>query len=206
MPDATIAPKPMILLCGKYGSGKSTAAKAIHARLPLFDRFDIDETRQRMGLVEYRREDTPYVLERICQDVELSLRAGNGVIVDRPHQTYGSRALSYDAGMFYGRPILIIETVCPEELAKARISHRPSSTDIHLPANDPSIYERIKRRWVEIETDFREDPELFAAVSYVRFDTSVSRAAPVTIVPGQAQFVEGICRILESAAIGSYCG
>lgn len=200
--EAAGSPKPLILLCGKYGSGKSTTARAIHAHLPLYDRFDIDDTRQSMGLVEYRRSDTPYVLERICRDVDDSLRAGRGVIVDRPHQTYGSRSLSYESGMAYGNPILLVETVCPEELAKARIALRPSSSEAHLPANDPAVYERIKRNWEDVSADFREEPRLLDIVSYVRFDTSVSRAVPMNVTAGNLVFVETVCRILESSESG----
>ncbi len=196
--DAAGDPKPLILVCGKFGSGKSSAARVIHGHLPSYDRLDIDETRQRMGIITYRREDSPRVLNRICSDVERDLGAGIGVIVDRPHQTFGSRLLSYEAGLRHGNPLVLIETACPEEVARARIALRPSSSSVHLPSNDPAVYERIKRRWEEVPSDFDKDPSLLQVVSYVRFDTQLSKAMAVNVLPAQAIFIEEMCRILES--------
>ena len=196
--DSAGSPKPLILVCGKYGSGKTTVAAKLHGHLPGYDRIGIDEMRQVMGLAIYKRQDNPMVLERMWSDTESALRAGRGVIVDRPHQTYATRLMSYYQGLDHGRPIIIIETVCPEHVAKARIAARPSSEEFHLPSNDPSIYGRIKRNWEDVEHDFRQYPLLRSELSHLRFDTALSKAEPLHVPAPRLIFIEKMCRILES--------
>lgn len=196
--DAAGTPRPMIIVCGKYGTGKSTAAERIHGHLPGYDRIGIDETRQRMGLVVYRHEDTPSVMRHMWSEIERSLGSGRGVIADRPHQTSGSRQISYDQALSHGRMMILIETVCPEEVARARIAARPSSGEMHLPGNDPSIYARIKRRWEPVEADFRADPSLRLVLSHIRYDTALAKANALSSVPSHTSFIGAVCGILES--------
>jgi predicted kinase len=193
--------KPLIMICGKYGSGKTTAAGALHSHLPAYDRIGIDETREGMGFHVYRQEDTPLVLERMCRDVELSLSQGRGVIVERPHQTFGSRMLTYESAMRHSRRIVIVETVCPEETARSRMASRdPPAPGAHSPSNDPSVYDRIKRRWEDIGPDFRLFPLLSDIASYVRFDTVALEARLMSAASSIRAFSSDVRRALEGAA------
>ncbi len=197
------AKKPLIVVCGKYGCGKTTAARAIQKELDGFHLIGIDETRQKLGLFPYKKEDNVQILWQMDVWVMNLLRDNNGVIVDRPHQTYESRARSYDAAIAFGNPILLVECVCPEAIAKARIAARPSSDTVHLPSNNPGITERIRRNWEGVSVDFQRNPGLARILTYVRYSTDIPKAVPVNMAGAIRDISLKVCAILENPKIGN---
>ena len=125
------------------------------------------------------------------------LRDGHGVIVDRPHQTYESRARSYDAALVFENPILLVECVCPEATAKARIAARPSSGTVHLPSNNPEITERIRRNWEDVPADFDRNPDLARLMTYVRYFSDIAKTAPVNVTGALRDTAIRVCRVLD---------
>jgi len=198
--------KPLIVVCGKYGCGKTTAARALQKELDGFHYLGIDDVRQKMGLVPYRREDNAAILGQMDLWVMHLLRDGHGVIVDRPHQTYESRARSYDAALVFGNPILLVECVCPEATAKARIAARPSSDSVHLPSNNPDITERIRRNWEDIPADFGRNPDLARLMTYVRFFSDIAKTVPVNVTGALRDFTVRACRAIEAIKGGPIDG
>jgi predicted kinase len=190
------------MVSGKYGCGKTTAARAIQKELDGFHYVGIDETRQNLNLVPYRSEDNVRILEYMDLSVMHLLRDGHGVIVDRPHQTYESRARSYDAALVFGNPILLVECVCPEATAKARIAARPSSDTVHLPSNNPEITERIRRNWEDIPMDFDRNPGLARLLTYIRYFSNLPKTVPVNVTGALRDFSMQICRTLDSLKLG----
>jgi predicted kinase len=197
------AKKPLIVVCGKYGCGKTTAARAIQKELAGFHYIGIDETRQKMGLVPYRSEDNVRILEQMDLWVMHMLRDGFGVIVDRPHQTYESRARSYDAALVFENPILLVECVCPEKTAKARIAARPSSGTVHLPSNNPEITERIRRNWEDVMIDFERNPGLVSLLTYIRYFSNLPKTVPVSLTREIHDTAIRVCRVLDGIRPGA---
>jgi hypothetical protein len=131
------------------------------------------------------------------------LRDNNGVIVERPHQTYESRMRSYDAAIAFGNPIILVECVCPEATAKARIAARPSSDTVHLPSNNPGITERIRRNWEDVSVDFERSPGLASMLTYIRYFTDIPKAVPMNMAEAIRDFSLQVCRILDGLKVGN---
>lgn len=196
------APKPLIVVCGKYGSGKTTAARALQRELDGFHYIGIDDTRQKLGLIPYNRDDNSRILNQMDTWAMESLESGSGVIVDRPHQTYYSRARSYDVAIAAGAPLILVECVCPPDVARSRISARPPSDErTHRPANDPSILERIERNWEDVVLDFEKNPGLVRLLGFVRFFSHIPKVIPVNVPHEVIGVVAGICKTLEHIVV-----
>ena len=191
-------------MAGKYGCGKTTTAKIIQRELNGFELIAIDETRSKMGITQYRREDTPRVMQRMHDDMTTALCTGGDVIVERPHQTSKSRFLSYAIARQHGRTMIILECTCPEDVAKVRISRRVLGTGTHLlgadgylSANDPAIYDRISRLWENIGADFRKDSSLRNRLSYVVYDSHEHKITLVNQLEIHREFIEKLSGILR---------
>jgi len=196
-------PPPIILVAGKYGCGKTTIAKTIHGELRNFELIAIDLTRKEMGFTHYDSRDTPSVMREMFRRMETRLENGGNVIMERPHQTFLSRRLSYDIILEYRRTAVLLEVVCPEDVAKLRISQRKAHTETHLPGaedhldpNDPAIYNRIQGRWEDIASDFNLD-SVRSVLSHVVFNTHTQDTQVMQMVKSHRRFIERICGILK---------
>lgn len=188
------AKKPFVIVAGNCGTGKTTTASFLHKRLDDCKLFSFDNVRIMMGLHEYRKEDAPRIMRQTDILVHSALFDGFGIIVERPPQTYPSRAISYDAARAFGRQALLIECICPEAVAKSRILGRTKNS-----FNDnPESFDRVKRNWENISFDFQIDPSLAEFVSYIRYDTGAIRASVERVSDALRVFVENVALLLDS--------
>jgi predicted kinase len=188
---------PLIMVCGKYGCGKTTAARALKQELEGFHLIGIDEVRQEMGFVPYSQSDNPAILAQMDLLVARALCEGAGVIVERPHQTYESRGRSYNAAIPRGHPVVLVECVCPESIARGRIASRPEPDGkTHTHSNDPRITERIRRNWEDVSRDFIRIPELLQLVGYIRYLTHVPEIIRVNVPEKIEPLISQVCGIL----------
>jgi len=184
--------QPFIVVCGYYGTGKSTVSNFLQRHLDNFSKFNFEEVRSEMGIA-HSRENVPKVMRGMDLLVRKAVDGGFGIIVDRPHQTYGSRTISYDAAREGKRQVLIIECVCPEEITKARIVRRSPPHN-----NNPESYDRVKSNWEEITLDYQFNTSLNDFVSYIRYDTHRSLPLQVQVTNALREFTERVSKLLEN--------
>ncbi len=190
--------RPLIVVAGNLGTGKSTVGELLRRGLD-FEHVDADLVRHQIATV-YRLEDGPRLMARMDEIAGAHLQDGKGVIMDRLHTTFGSRMQSYQLAASYRRPVLLIECIAPEGVAKARLALRAGQTH-HLPPNDTQTlhrsYDRIKRIWEEIGRDYEFEPRLAGTVSHLRYDSSTGRVEQLHVAPGTEEFIAQVRSLLE---------
>lgn len=185
--------QPIIIVCGNYGTGKSTVSNFLARQLQGYRLLGIREAREKMGILTYRCGDIPNVMVELDRLVRMSLGEGLGVIVRRPHSTYQSRMISYSAAKEHRRQLLIIECICPEGVAKERMAARPTGSN-----NDTTNYDWVKSIWNEISSDYQIDPSLKKFVSYVKYDTFRSLPLQIRVTNSLKEFAGRISELLEN--------
>ena len=130
----------LIAMAGLPGTGKSTLAAALAEALPA---VVLDKDKLRAGIIpaekiEYSRAQDDYIFELLLKAAEYNLNRGRHVILDgrtftRRYQV--ERIVLFAADL--KTDLKIIECVCPEELALARLhadiqKRRTSSGEPHL--------------------------------------------------------------------------
>lgn len=172
--------KSIILICGLPGTGKTSLAAKLIKALPDFILIDQTQVRRRFGEknIPARERDgdsksLDCAVRKIDRMIGEAFRSGQDIIYEsanrfssRRHQVYGI-ASSWDA------EVLVLEAVCPEEIAKARMKKRPEGDNLLSDPNNPAVYDKHKREWQNVlEVDY--DAGL-SYVSYARYDSSQNR-------------------------------
>jgi hypothetical protein len=152
----------------------------------------MDEVRNSMGITEYRKEDGHLIVDEMDRLARLSLNVGQGVISDRPHQTFRSRDVVYASARASNTQVLIIECVCPEEVSKQRIESRPKQFNSNVGSVD-----RIKSSWQDVALDFEIDKTLDGFVSYIRYDTISSIVQEFRVTDALKDLTSKIGNMLE---------
>jgi predicted kinase len=137
----------LIAMAGLPGTGKSTLASALAEALPA---VVLDKDKLRSGFfpperIEYSRAQDDYVFELLLKAAEYNLKRGRHVILDG--RTFTRRYQVERVALFAGElkaDLRIIECVCPEKVALARLA-RDAETGDH-PAGNRSVelYQSIK--------------------------------------------------------------
>ncbi len=137
----------LIAMAGLPGTGKSTLAAALAETLPA---VVLDKDKLRAGIIpaekiEYSRAQDDYIFELLLKAAEYNLNRGRHVILDgrtftRRYQV--ERIVLFAADL--KTDLKIIECVCPEELAEARL-HADIQNGEHPAGNRTSeLYHTLK--------------------------------------------------------------
>ncbi|WP_224982669.1 bifunctional aminoglycoside phosphotransferase/ATP-binding protein [Geomonas agri] len=127
----------LVLTCGLSGSGKSSLAAEISRELGL-DLTRSDLVRKALAGVPaaggerdaaYRAGIYTEAMDRATYDAllsgaEQSLAAGRGVVVDATFQRRTDRERFAELAARLGVPLLVVETRCPEQVARERLERR----------------------------------------------------------------------------------
>ena len=189
----SLAVKPYVMVSGNYGTGKTTVSAFLHRHLEGYQLFSMNRARAELGITEYRGEDTPRVMRHLDTQVRRALESGSGVIVYRPHQSYVSRIISYSVAEDYGHQALVIECVCPREIAIARIVQRPPTSN-----NNPENFRGMERNREDMASDFLNNLSLASFVSHIRYDTGdVPKAVLLKATETLRGFAEQVIKLLN---------
>ncbi len=154
----------LIAMAGLPGTGKSTLARALADALPA---VVLDKDRVRAALfssaVDYSAAQNDFCLSVIYQTAAFLLQQdpNRAVIIDgRTFATQAQRETLREAASKTGATLHIIECVCAEPTALARLAH-DAATGAHPAADrDAALYRRVQARWdpipapkLVIETD-----------------------------------------------------
>lgn len=140
----------IIFIGGFYGTGKSTLAMKLEEKLG-YQRFNSDLTRRELSMTGYDLNDSDVVWGTIFWKAGMALQEGKGVIMESTYLDEGQRRPDYDLARSKYSQGMFIETICPEEIAKDRISSRSLSPDgIHVPTNRVEYYDKKKDEWEQV--------------------------------------------------------
>lgn len=116
--------RPLILMSGLIGTGKSTTARDIAEKTAEFTVLSSSNARRELGINVYRKEDGLRVRRHIEKEAIRLIIGGRGVVLDTINNTYAHRKEDYDFAQELGLDALVIETQCSKALAKTRIITR----------------------------------------------------------------------------------
>lgn len=146
----------LVALAGLPGTGKSTLARALAARLgaPLLDKDRVRAALFAPAEIEYGREQDDLVMECVHRAVEFHARRGRvpAVVLDgrtysRRSQVEALRALATRLGT----PLVLLECVAAPETVRARLA-RDGAAGTHPAANrGVALYERLRAEAEPIE-------------------------------------------------------
>lgn len=144
----------LIAMAGLPGTGKSTLTRALADALPA---VVLDKDRVRAALfssvVDYSAAQNDFCLSVIYRTAAFLLRRDprRVVIIDgRTFATRAQREALREAASKIGATLHIIECVCAEPTALARLAH-DATTGAHPAADrDAALYRRVKARWESI--------------------------------------------------------
>ncbi len=177
MVDGNFRPA-LILLSGLPGSGKTTFATALAARVPCTV-VESDAVRRSLARQpSYSAQESARVFDVVEQRAAAALRAGKTVILDATNLTAGDRERFVDLASQHGVQLIPVRLVAPESVILARLA-KPRSG--HSQAG-PEIYRLMRDRpepmgVPTVVVDTRYSPE--AAISLiVRIMQSATGAPP----------------------------
>lgn len=143
----------LILMAGLPGTGKSTLAQQIAPRLnaSILSKDTIRHALFSPDLVEYSTEQDNFVIDLLLLTAEYIWQhhPRKTIILDgRTFSRASQRQHAIDFAMVHDQPWSIVECVCDDEVARARLVQ----PDPEHPAGNrtPSLYDEVKRRWEPI--------------------------------------------------------
>ncbi|WP_298511232.1 ATP-binding protein [uncultured Kordia sp.] len=141
----------LFLLCGLPGTGKSTLARGIHTMFSHFNYFSLENTRRALKHSTYLPERNFEVYQKNYFDMQFVMEAKEPIIFDSNASLIRRRLEVIKLAKRYQYQVIIIECVCPEEIAKTRIENRPVYNDgLFEEPNTTFVYDNLKQRWIAI--------------------------------------------------------
>lgn len=163
----------LFIVTGNFGTGKTTTGLKIERQFEA-SMIDPDLTRKELGITEYRREDNPFVRQKMWEKVGGLWHAGQSVTLCTPCVARRGRERSYDMlqkmSLELGRELqaVLIRCECSEVLAKNRIQLRPREKGYPYPPDDPKSYDKKK---TFDEPIHGEEIDRNTNISFLIFDT-----------------------------------
>jgi len=159
--------KPLIMMCGYSGAGKTTTAKYLCYRFDWCYRLSPETIRKELGIVKYSRADTPLVfVQQMSRLKGLWAKECTGII-DNNLLSPIIRQMFYDFAKDNGVPVLLIHVEASQETLCERIRSR-LSIKCGSPQN-PDVLQRQKWFWQDpILADKALNP---TDLSIIKFNT-----------------------------------
>ena len=160
--------RPIIILCGLSGTGKTYTSNILKNKLPNYHLLGPGQVRQQLGITSYSRKDTPKILANIIEQIEKNHQNNIGSILDANLKSVDVRQFFYDLAKHLSEEVIVIEHSCSEKIAHRRMQERTQTTKAENPKNK-KVHELQKKVWQDTLLDL-ELPEN-NHVSLIRFDT-----------------------------------
>lgn len=145
----------LIIICGLPGSGKSSLARKLKAKLPAAYLNSDIVRKQIFKKPQYTPEEKKRVYDEIVNQAEKMLLKKKNVIVDATFYTRKYRQLMVSTARDAGSKYCIILCTLPEEMTKERLAKREKSSRSVSDANY-EIYLKLRERFEQIEGDYLE--------------------------------------------------
>jgi predicted kinase len=191
--------KPIIMVCGLLGTGKTTISKFLLTNLKDYTRFNTDEVRRILGFKKFSRKDTPIVNKYMYSRTRELIKKGKGVIFDSAYKLRSARQRVYNLAKSCYVNMLVIQTICSHETAKRRVLTRPKKDKLHRPTNKVKDYERYVRLWQDILPELKDSRNKH--VSYIKFDTEKYKVKEILVHSDIRETVKKIKNILSKFKI-----
>jgi adenylylsulfate kinase len=150
----------LIAMAGLPGTGKSTLAQALTEALPAVV-LDKDQVRAALfppAVLDYSAAQNDHCMDVIYRTAAFLLqrRPEQHVIVDgRTFATRPQRIALREAASKMGAVLHVIECVCAEATALARLAHDAAMGSHPAADRDPALYRRVRARWEPISAPKR---------------------------------------------------
>jgi len=185
----------MILIGGFYGTGKSSLAMKLAEKLG-YQRFNSDISRRDFKLEKYELKDSDVVWGTIHLKAALALQEGKGVIIESTYLDDWQRHFEYNIALNNNADVILIEVICPEEIAKKRISERAVSPDgFHVPTNRVEYYDKKKDLWEPVIYGLNKFNRKH--ISYLIYDSVKNELYEGFLRKEHRKFAEDIANSLE---------
>ena len=185
----------IIVICGFPGTGKTTLARTLIESLGKFNEYyDYHST------MEFRRDQNHKRFKNLKNNeirgfyafCKLSLSIGKGIILDsvfrERHTVY-----KYFYEYLIQKGMLIINCVCPEEVAIQRIKSRPKNDGLVSSPRNPKIYRKYQNQWTPVQKDFVLHSEKHGGkikMSYLIFDTVALGMKEAYVLPAHSDIMK----------------
>ncbi len=161
-------PKPLLILCGLSGSGKTFSSKLLQEQFPNYKIVGPGYLRQQLHITQYSRKDTPRLLAKVIELIEENHAQGYGSMVDANLKSVDIREFFYDTAKQLGEEVIVLEHHCSDKTAKERMQQREQKHAAENPKN-PLVHENQKKIWQDTLLDLSLAEHQH--VSLIRFDT-----------------------------------
>lgn len=170
MENSTFSEQFIIMFCGLPGAGKTTLSKKL-LKVNNFAFFSIRDARRFLKHKDYQPEENHTIFKYLYLNIERSMKKKEKIVFDSNATMTIRRQEIINLANYYSYGTIIIECTCEEKESKNRIKNRFVTKDgLFDDTNDPSVYDLLKHRWVNIgEAELRQ-----VNVSYLVFDSQKS--------------------------------
>ena len=185
----------LILICGLPSTGKTTIAKKLANQLDRHVLISQNEIRRKMGIkrMPKTQENVLRTIDRLTAKYLLS---GTGVVSESVNRHTFRRQQIYGVASACGRRVIVLEILCPEDVAKESIIKRPEGDNLISDPNDPGVYDRLKAMWEDVEIDFKFPGE--DHVAYLQFDSEKKQLKKIISRQGMREILNQIEKILRT--------
>jgi len=145
----------IVIMAGLPGTGKSTLAQALAARLSgrVISKDSVRHALFSEAEIEYSTEQDDFVMQVMLRTANWLLQKSPARIVfldGRPFSRRYQLDLVLKACADMGQPWCILECVCSEETAHKRITDQASSSEHPAANRDLRLYQEVKARFEPI--------------------------------------------------------
>lgn len=188
--------KLLIVVCGLPGTGKTESSKKLSEHLQSFVCISQNEVRREFGMKRMPKTQDA-VLRKIDQRIAACLMSGKNVVFDSVNRYQFRRQQLYGIASCLGARVITLEMICPEKIAKQRITHRsPTPDGLLSDTNDPKVYDNMKLEWEDVMVDFKHPG--VDHVSYIKFDSHIGEMLRIIQRNGFKNFINQINLVLNS--------
>jgi predicted kinase len=189
----------VVIFGGDVGSGKTTSAELVRAETGGVI-IDPDVIRRELGCRDYSLLDKPRVMADSRRGVRQLVRsASEPVLLSATFATELDRALLYrwvdkaSDGFRARLNMALVWCECSAEESRRRVALRPGNDGLHMPTNDPAVYDRT-RSLAPVGTEFAG--AAFPNVSCFQYDTQHLNIEPRVVRAGHGDYGESLSQAL----------
>lgn len=149
-------PPTLVMMVGLPGTGKTTLARRIAAKVPLAV-VESDRIRRQLSTSpDYSPEESRRVFYHVHRQIGRLLRQGKHVLFDATNLREWNRRKAYHIAESVGARVLILRTVAPEDEVARRLEKRGDRMDPEDRSEaDWVVYQRMRAEYQEIRLPHR---------------------------------------------------